>query len=171
METTNIFVNPEQPQQAMNTAGNVAQAVMPDSVAPAAPVTSDTAAYTLRGLQAGDVFLMVRILGCIGIQEFKGILDSIDLNKFRNEDGTFSMDEKKIAEIIGVDVVFTIAGIILENLPKCENNIYLFIANLSGMKPQNVKELPMDVFFNIIVDIVQKDEFSGFIKVVSKLFK
>ena len=34
-----------------------------------------------------------------------------------------------------------------------------------------VADLPMDVFFEMLIDVFKKKEFVGFIKVVSKLLK
>lgn len=62
------------------------------------------------------------------------------------------------------------AGIVLENIPKCKTEIYVFLSGLSGMTKEEIADLDMVVFAEMIVDVFKKDQFKDFFKVVSKLF-
>ena len=123
--------------------------------------------WTFRPLGAPDVFLMFKILGKIGIKEFaatfedEGIKDMI-LSGEKN--GT-----KDLASIVGVSVGLQIVDIVLNNLPKAEQEIYQMLSNVSGM---TVEEISSDAvrFMEMTVDFVKKPEFKDFIKVASKLF-
>lgn len=126
----------------------------------------DEKIYTLRELQAQDVFLMSKIISAIGIEEFKNVFNA-DIVETMIE----GKDGKDVTQAVGIEVFFEIAGIILNNLSKCEKDVYTFISKLSGVPAQEVETLPMNTFFNIIIDIVKKDEFKDFMQVVSKLFK
>ncbi len=124
--------------------------------------------YTLRNLQAKDVFLMSKIIGAIGIEEFKYAFSADFINSITSD---LNGDEKDVASAVGVEMFFEIAGIVVNNLPKCEKDVYAFISSLSGIPAKEVETLPMNTFFQIIIDVVKKDEFKDFIGVVSKLFK
>lgn len=124
--------------------------------------------YTLRNLQAKDVFIMSKIVGAIGIEEFKYAFSADFINSITSD---LNGDEKDITSAVGVEMFFEIAGIVVNNLPKCEKDVYAFISSLSGIPAKDVETLPMNTFFQIIIDVVKKDEFKDFIGVVSKLFK
>ena len=126
--------------------------------------------YTLRNLQAKDVFIMSKIIGAIGIEEFKYAFSADFINSITS-DLNGDEDEKDIVSAVGVEMFFEIAGIVVNNLPKCEKDVYAFISSLSGIPAKYVETLPMNTFFQIIIDVVKKDKFKDFIGVVSKLFK
>lgn len=122
--------------------------------------------YTLRDLQAKDVFLMSKIIGAIGIDQFKYAFSSDFINSIAE-----GAEGKDVASAVGVEMFFEIAGIVMNNLSECEKDVYAFVSSLSGIPVKDVEALPMNMFFDIIIDIVKKDEFKDFIGVVSKLFK
>lgn len=117
-------------------------------------------AYTLRNLEAKDVFIVSKILSQIGLKEFK---EAFDLK-------LFSSEEKDI-EAVGMAVFFDMSQVLLGNLPKCEKDIYSFLASLSGMTAKEIESLPMNTFIEMVIDVFRKEEFTDFFKLVSKLFK
>lgn len=123
-------------------------------------------AYVLRDLQSKDVFLMSRIISKIGIKEFKSCFETEEVQKLI-AGGT---DEAAV-EKIGLSVMVDMAGVVLSNVAHAEQDIYSFLADLSGKTAKEIAELDMVVFAEMIIDVVQKDQFKDFIKVVSKLFK
>lgn len=124
-------------------------------------------AYTLRALEAKDVFLMSKIVGAIGINEFK---DCFNPDSFKGVIDSADNSDDAVMEV-GMAVFFDIAGIVFNNLPKCEKDVYKFLGNLSGMDTKQIESLPMNTFIEMIIDVVQKEEFKDFMQVVSKLFK
>ena len=124
-------------------------------------------AYVLRELQSKDVFLMSRIISKIGIKEFKSCFETEEVQKLIAEDA----DAEASVERIGLSVMVDIAGVVLSNVTHAEQDIYSFLADLSGKTVKDIAELDMVVFAEMIIDVVQKDQFKDFIKVVSKLFK
>lgn len=125
-------------------------------------------AYTLRALEAKDVFLMTKIIGAIGIKEFK---DCFESDAIKSMIDNANNDDSEAVASVGVTVFLDIAEIVLNNLSKCEKNVYALLGNLSGMENEQIESLPMNTFFEMIIDVIQKEEFKDFIKVVSKLFK
>lgn len=122
-------------------------------------------AYTLRALEAKDVFLMSKIIGAIGIKEFKSAFESDELKSMIGSAGDTDVMS------VGISVFMDIAGIILNNLPKCEKDVYSFLGSLSGMDAKQIESLPMVTFIEMIIDVIKKEEFKDFMKVVSKLLK
>lgn len=122
--------------------------------------------YELRSLNASDIFMMSKILSSIGIKEFRKCFDSENIGELVK--GTKTEDA---AAKVGVAVMFDIAGIVLDNLPSCEKYVYAFLANLSGLKADEIAALPMAEFAEMVVDVIKKEDFRDFIKVVSRSFK
>lgn len=127
--------------------------------------------YTLRALAAKDVFPMVKIISKIGINEFTKAFESDEIKQIV---AAFTGDEKGQDDkltIVGISVALDIANVILSHIGTCENEVYNFLSGLSGISKKDVAELPMNTFLEMIVDVFKKDEFKGFIGVVSKLVK
>lgn len=121
----------------------------------------------LRKLTSKDIFPMCQIIKKIGIDEFKNCFSSPDVQKLLIEDGGTG----KAANQVGFAIMFDIVSIIVGNLPKCKDEIYDFLAGLTGEKKKNLEDLSIAEFTQLIVDLVQKEDFKDFIGVVSKLFK
>lgn len=139
----------------------------------AAMVAAEQKPYVLRDLCAKDIFPMTVIIRKIGLkdigkcfdpEEIKGIMASVS-----GDGEEKNMDD--IAETVGISVVLKIVDVVLENLSAAEQEIFGFLGGLSGMTAAAVGDLPMDVFFEMLVDVFKKKEFVGFMKVVSKLLK
>lgn len=118
--------------------------------------------YELRKLCAKDIFVMVKIISKIGITEFKKCFEAPAVaRKIQSKAKIFD---------IGMAAMLEISGTCLENLPKCEKDIYSFLADLSGMKSEEIAELGMPEFAEMIEAVVTKEEFRDFFTVVSKYF-
>lgn len=115
--------------------------------------------YELRPLVASDMGAICKIITAIGIRQFKECFN-IDMLK----------DEKMDAETVGFGVVFDIAGIIISNIPKAENEIQSFLASLTGMTAPAIKKMPFADYGELIIEVITKQEFQDFFKRVMKLF-
>lgn len=126
--------------------------------------------YTLRALCSKDVFLMSKIISKIGINEFTKAFEGDDIKTLV---ASFGEDKNldDAATIVGVTVALDIANVILGNISSCEQEIYSLLSGLSGMIKKDIENLPMNVFFEMVIDVIKKDEFKDFFKVVSRLFK
>ena len=126
--------------------------------------------YTFRMLSAEDVFVMLRILGKIGIKELKGCFDGDSLEMLAASFKGAGNNEKFLVGI-GVSVGFDVVDIVLNNLPKCEKEIYQLLAQTAeGVTEAEIRADAL-LFMEMLVDFVKKDEFPAFIKVVSRLLK
>lgn len=126
--------------------------------------------YTLRNLTADDVFPMFQIINKIGFKEFKNCFNSPDVQSvITNATSGKGGNEGLVS--VGVAVGIDIAGVIIANVERCKPDLYSLLAGLSGMAVADIGKLPMVTFFEMIVDVIRKDEFRDFFGVVSKLLK
>ena len=125
--------------------------------------------YEFRTLNSTDMFLMFKIIGKIGVNEFTACFDKETVKQMLS---TVKKDDKENATtMVGMSVVLEIANTIAGNLPKCEVEIYQLLSNTSNLSVKQVKELSMATFAEMVIDFIKKPEFKDFITVVSRLFK
>lgn len=129
------------------------------------------ATYTLRSLQGADIFPMSAIIKKIGVKEFKNAFQDEEIKDLVKSINSGEISKDAAANQAGMAVILNIVDVVLGNLPRAEKDIYKFLASLSGMKPDEVAALPMATFTGMVIDVIQKDGFKDFIKVVSRLFK
>lgn len=123
--------------------------------------------YTFRKLNSTDTFLMFKIIGKIGINEFAQSFDADTVKKLiSNNKGI-----QGISTVVGISVALEIVNVIIGNLPKCETEIYQILSNTSNLTVEQVKALDFVTFTKMVVDFIKKEEFKDFIKVVLESFK
>lgn len=130
----------------------------------------DEKSITLRALTADDIFPVLGILSKVGIKELKQCFASEDVKSAISSMNKGDNQDSNVAAI-GVSVAFDMAGILMQNLPKCKNEIYQFLSQLSGMSTNEIANMPMVDFTQLIIDVITKEEFKDFFKAVSKYFK
>jgi hypothetical protein len=133
--------------------------------------------YIFRTLGGGDVFLMFRIIGKIGVKEFNACFEHDGIKHLvaammgeklakAKED-----EEETSVSVTYISVVLEVADVIFRNLPKCEDEIFQMLSQTSNLSVAQVKKLNLAHFTEMVIDFIKKEEFRDFIKVVSKLFK
>lgn len=120
--------------------------------------------FELRTLNASDIFPMSTILSKIGLNEFKHCFEPSEIKKLMG-------GAKGNEAVVGMGIMFEVANIILTNLHKCETDVYRFLASVANVDVDEIKNLPLADFAELIIDLVQKPEFKDFFSVVSRLFK
>ena len=125
--------------------------------------------YEMRKLQATDLFSVVKILNGIGLKNVREAINIDEINNVRK--GMTEGNADVITSQIGLNVVMSLATVILENLPKIENDLYNFIGSVIDMKPKDVAKMDMGEFMDVLITIIQKEEFKDFFKRASKLIK
>lgn len=125
--------------------------------------TVDKKPYTFRKLGAHDTFLMCSILGKIGIDQFADAFGKDNVRQLM----TGNVNVAGFVQQVGIGIVLSLASIILKNLHKCESEIYQLLSETSNLTLDEVKDLEMGTFLQMVVDFIKKPEFKGFIKVVS----
>lgn len=124
-------------------------------------------AYTLREMNADDLFVMVKIINKIGVKELKNCFNAAEVKQAMSNSG----DGEELAAAVGVRVMMEVAGIVMDHLPECKNEIYTFLASLSGMKSEDIAMLPMGDFFEMFMDVLKHPNFADFFQRVIGLFK
>lgn len=125
--------------------------------------------YTLRMLKADDMFSMIKIINKIGLKEVKDCFNNAEIRKAVSStaDGLNEAD----VTTIGIQVAMELAGLIVSHLPDCKSEIYNFLASLSDMNVEEIADLPMGTFLEMVVDVFKKDEFKDFFQRVVGLLK
>ena len=123
--------------------------------------------YEMRDLQASDIFSVVKILNGIGLNNVKEAINFDEINSLRK--GMTEDNADVISSQVGVNVVISLATVILENLPKVENDLYNFVGSVIGVKAKDVAKMGMGEFTDVLITIIQKEEFKDFFRRASKL--
>ena len=129
--------------------------------------------YTFRTLGGGDVFLMFRIIGKIGVKEFNACFEHDGIKHLvaaTMGESTVNADETSVS-VTYISVILEVADVIFRNLPKCEDEIFQMLSQTSNLSVAQVRKLDLVQFTEMVIDFIKKEEFRDFIKVVSKLFK
>ena len=127
--------------------------------------------YTFRKLNSTDTFLMFKIIGKIGINEFTECFGKDTVRQMIQKVAGGSTVNNDGITMVGISVILEMAGVIIGNLPKCENEIYQMLSNTSNLTVSQVKELDFATFTEMVIDFIKKEEFRDFIKVVSRSFR
>lgn len=127
--------------------------------------------YTLKKLSAEDLFPCAAVINkigfteikkCMSVEKVKAIMESLNAEDPNNE---------HFVESVGMEIIMDVVGVILANLENCKESLYKLLSNLTGMKKEAIAALDIDVFAQLIIDVVKKEEFKDFFKVVSGLLK
>lgn len=119
--------------------------------------------YELRTLKSTDLFVVIKLVKKIGLDNVSKALDSENIAQLIANNGNEAQ--------VGMAVVLDIAQVVIDRLNDCEKEIYDLLAQVSNLSVKEVKELDMDEFVEMLIELIQKDDFKNtFTKVVS-LFK
>lgn len=134
--------------------------------------------YVKRKLGIGDLMPVIRIIGKIGISDFKKCFAGDTLKNLIQkgaEEQENSVDEKKeenadnLVEQVGFDVVLNIIDVLLLNVPKCEKELYSFLASMCGVSVEEFLTFPPSAFVDILQEIFTAEEAKDFFSHVSRL--
>lgn len=123
--------------------------------------------YTFRKLNSTDTFLMFKIIGKIGINDFAKSFDKDSVKALVES----TKGAENASAVVGVSVILEMANVIIGNLPKCEAEIYEILSSTSNLTVEQVKALDFATFTEMVIDFIKKEEFKDFFKVVLRLFK
>lgn len=120
----------------------------------------DTKKYEFRKLNSTDLFPLMKLVKKIGVKSFAGIIESIDVSSVEGEDKEYE---------VGLTTILKIADLLIDRLADCEKEIYAILERISDLSFDELKALDIDVFVEMIIDFVKKDEFMAFSNAVLKL--
>lgn len=144
----------------------------PDVTIGIVPETEEKKPYEFRKLSTKDVFLMFRIIGKIGINEFKTVFDDgglVDIVGAMSDEAKQSDNGAYAAAAV---VALDVGNVIFSNIGRCEDEIYQLLSQTSNVPVEKITaEGNAVMFLEMLIDFFKKEEFPAFFKVVSKLFK
>lgn len=126
--------------------------------------------FILRRLNTSDAFKFVRVIAKIGLSNFKRCFQNTELSNMINGLTDEEKQDESTILNIGFMAVLDAVDVIAENLPKCENELYSFLAGVAGMKECEVRDLAPADFLELLIEVIKKPEFADFIKVALRLF-
>lgn len=133
--------------------------------------------YKLRKLSAKDIGPMVKIAKKIDLKRLKNTFTELDLNeiiniaKEKDADREESLEEKNNTDLmlkVGGNIVIEAIPMLLDALENCLEDINKLLANVANMELEQLENLDLDIYFRLVYDFINKNEFMGFIKVASK---
>lgn len=126
--------------------------------------------YTFRKLSAKDIPTMLNVLKKIQISQFADCFQSErvqNLIKKANAEG----QTEGLDVVAGSAVFLEIAQVLINGIADCGDEIFKLLSETSNLTIDEVKELDFEVFTEMVIDFIKKEEFVGFIKAVSKFLK
>jgi len=112
----------------------------------------------MRALKAKDLFPVCVILKKIGFTKIKSILENEEMKKL------LSGDKKADASQVGMTFIFDALGLVLENLPLCEKEVFSFMASVMEKDVKEVEDLSPADFTKALKEIVTHPDFKDFFK-------
>ena len=128
--------------------------------------------YELRNPQASDLFVVSKIIKAVGVKNIAECFKSEKLDTFKDKlsDKDTPMTDQDMSEA-GIIVMTEIGELIFEKLDVVENDVFKFMANLSGLAIDDIKTMDIVEFAEMFMDIIKNPKFSDFIEVVLRSFK
>lgn len=117
--------------------------------------------YSFRKITGRDLFKLAKFFNKIDINEIKKLFD--DVNNIRclfanNYDNT----EYRIMD--GGKLALSVVNIILENMTKLEDDIFEVLSEFSDLSIEEVNELDLETFEEMLFDFIQMPQILDFIK-------
>lgn len=128
--------------------------------------------YELRNPQAKDLFVVTKIIKEVGIKNVTNCFKSEKIEKFKAEiaeRGTPATEEEQFNA--GLTIMSDIGELIFEKLDLVQEDVFKFMANLSGLSIAEIASMDIVEFAEMFMDIIKNPKFADFIKVVLKSFK
>lgn len=135
--------------------------------------------YHFRKLKAKDMPSLIKILRKINIKNFKNCFQSEDAKELfkkimdeenhsdENKEGT----EDTALAMAGGTILLDIVQVILEGLDGCVNDVNELLASVSEKNISELENMDFDIYAQMIIDFIKKEEFKGFLKVALKSMK
>ena len=141
--------------------------------------------YVKRKLAVGDLMPVIQIIKKIGIKDFKKCFTGVDISGFQSNKDTAKEDlaetseneAKEVAgkesafEKIGFSVALDVVDVLLTNIPKCEHDLYAFMASMCCVTEDELKEYPISAFVDILFEVFTAEEAKDFFTHAARLMK
>ena len=144
-------------QQPVNTENSVVEfAEAGDEIA----YGSVKPRYTFRELNSTDLFPVIRIVRKIGVDKLKTVFTGGEMGAIINGGA------EEMSEAGGIELMFNIAQIVLDGAANCETEIFDLLARVSDLKKEEIQQLDLATFTQMIFDFFKKAELKDFLRAV-----
>lgn len=156
---------------------NVVDLLQRDGVKLETPSNIVNKPYKFRKLTSKDISPMVRILKKIELKRIKELFSSEEIKNLiqnkQNEEETEEDNTESSQDLmkLGGNLLIEAIPMLLDAVDNCIGDVNILLASVANMEVAELENLDLDVYFNMVYDFVNKEEFSGFLKVVSKFLK
>lgn len=123
--------------------------------------------YEFRKLKADDLFLVLNLVKKIDLKSLSLAYQN-GIDKFIDLKGEKDADEKEYAEV-GM-AMFNVAQIIIERITDCKGEIYALLVATSNLSLEQIKDLDIATFIEMIKDFVTQKEFTDLFTQAIQLF-
>ena len=111
--------------------------------------------YTIRPLTGDDIFPMCGIISRLGEDAISKCLDSPMVR--------MAMAGEEVDEsTVGVAVMAKAAVVILGRLKECREELYAFLASLTGLAPEEIGSMPPAQLVRMVSEVVHREDFRDF---------
>lgn len=128
--------------------------------------------YEFRTLKASDLFLVLNLVKKIGLDSlskaYENGIDTIVEVQEKTKKKTIAPNEKDYSKV-GM-AMFNVFQVIIERLSECENEIYILLEATSNLTMQEIKDLDISTFIEMIKEFVTKKEFAELFTQAVSLF-
>lgn len=129
--------------------------------------TVETPIYEFRKLKSTDLFLMIKLIKKIGLDNLTDAINADALKTLMT--GTEGKTEADYYEV--GKTVIDMVQVIIERLEYCEKEIYDLLEATSNLSRQELEDLDVDVFIEMITAFVKKEEFRQLFTRAASLLK
>lgn len=127
--------------------------------------------YVLRNPKATDIASFLKLFSKLRIKELKESISGDTLKSIIQIERDKNKDDDDAFERIGISLAFEMIDIIIERLSECQWEVFKCLSCLSGMSVEDIAELDLSVFTQMLYDAIMLPGFADFIKVVSRLYE
>lgn len=123
--------------------------------------------FELRRMTSADIFPLCTIIKKIGIDEVKKVINSPELMKLISD----TKGKENQIEKVTIELTLDIVSLVVGNLPKCENDLYKFLASMTKKSEKELREISPADFLDLVIAVIKHEDFADFFKRASQLLK
>lgn len=117
----------------------------------------------MRKLQGGDVFPILRLMGKLNLRD--DVLELVSSNKQVNAKTAEDQEAQ------GVKMFANIVQKALDNIDLIDEDLNGLLARLADTEVDTIKSLPVDEYFDMVLDFFEKPELKNVFKSTAQRFK
>lgn len=122
-------------------------------------------AITIKNkVSAKHIAPIAAIMTKIGIKELAEKFNAPEFQAAENAD-------ESVLSRVGMTVAIEMASVVLANIGKCEKDIFALLADLTDTDSESIANVPIDEFAQLVIDVIQAEEFKQVFRLASKLLK